>query len=174
MEYKVLLSLTLRSSLFFLFWSRSEAIHSHSKYTQSFIKAHPQAGHANPCKQQFKEYLWRHNSRPKQQGSPQTASADQTSNVPLWHPSSSVCSLHTFRINPSQIKEHCLLLLEWQREKHVDREDGDGRSAQALHLPFMLGQPGVTDLKRDRGRSQVGRGQAEVSMLKRKVIKGWN
>lgn len=68
---------------------------------------------------------------------------------------------------------------ECQRKQSVDREDGDGK-----HLEEQIGScptsaphtgaAGIADLKSDRGPSQVGSGQAEVSEPRHRVIKCWN
>lgn len=50
---------------------------------------------------------------------------------------------------------------EWQRKQSVDREDGDGKHLREQIGPRPTSAPhtgaaGIADLKRDRGRSQVG------------------
>lgn len=78
-------------------------------------------------------------------------------------------------LRPKSSASHC----EGQRKLVVDTEDGGGKHLreQIGSCPTSVpqtGAAGVSELKKARGRSQVGRGQAGVSVWTRPVIKCWN
>lgn len=78
-------------------------------------------------------------------------------------------------MRPKSFASHC----EGHRELGVDTEDGGGKhlGEQIGSCPtsvLQTGAGGASELKKDRGRSQVGRGRAAVPVSPLPVIKCWN
>lgn len=113
----------------------------------------------------------------------QSTSGDSQCNTkqsPLTSSGLNLCWMEFFvsiwtHLRPKSSASHC----EGQRKLVVDMEDGGGKHLreQIGSCPTSVSQTGaanVSELKKARGRSQVGRGQARVSVWTRPVIKCWN
>ena len=158
------------------------------QYTKNhfFIKARLQAGMQIHANTNLKNSCWDTSARgPNRQPSKaQMATADQTSNIKR-PPLTSANLVRAGQSSPSPSKlilrtMSAAAYCESDRESRVLTErmetanTSGSRLAHVPHLPLVRGAAGVADLKRDRGRSQVGRGQAEVSAPTHGVIKCWN